>query len=509
MDGSPGVERQNACMSSAPARASEFARLRTTCFGATIGPSTSHSLDPMHPITHCILRFACSYHCCITPHTRCILRTLCQHQCLHDMPNRYLVPAPLSARSDGPLLGGKPVCTAQTPLSASHHSSFLIPHSAFLASVSPPLSLGLSLSLFSLPSSLAMTTSAQSSTSISSGMARGTAGYSRRDTRDATTAVRTLLTALVRYRRHAKVIMDKQTELCPPEPGMKFRGTWKAESTSDADTPHICFLEKMLYCVALVRSKNLTAVHPEHDMSCYFQVMMEHCVLPGVGASDDRWMLLAFPRTGLLLVTNEGKNIMWTMTLPAPICQSCACPDCGHHPAETPLLMPATVTPPAARLVNVETNPGPAPRGFRVSLRNHSVPRINACDFYALLAFEKQHATLFEHASAPRQGGEAMSGVAVQINAFNEVFNHSQYGEELRALIDSAKRFDREYEPIVPPTTTGPRSDCAAPAPAPAAVGPVCIRCALPALPRCYSDEGRREVAISGLCEPCFDRITC
>lgn len=38
--------------------------------------------------------------------------------------------------------------------------------------------------------------------------------------------------------------------------------------------------------------------------------------------------------------------------------------------------------------------------------------------------------------------------------------------------------------------------------------GPICLVCKLPALPRCYSDAGRREVAISGLCEPCFDRAT-
>ena len=33
----------------------------------------------------------------------------------------------------------------------------------------------------------------------------------------------------------------------------------------------------------------------------------------------------------------------------------------------------------------------------------------------------------------------------------------------------------------------------------------LCIRCGLPALERCYSDAGRVEVLISGLCELCFD----
>jgi hypothetical protein len=219
------------------------------------------------------------------------------------------------------------------------------------------------------------------------------------------------------------------------------------------------------------------------------------------------------------LLQLKRKTFTWMQASPSALHNPCQCCTSFFIPHSSFL---ASVSPPLSlvsrsllslpsslAMTTSAPTPGPVTSGFRVSLRNHSVPRINACDFYALMAFEKQHAALFQRASAPRQGSEAMSGVAVQINAFNEVFNHSQYGDKLRALIDSAKRFDREYEPIVPPTTTGPRSDCAAPAPAPAAVGPVCIRCALPALPRCYSDEGRREVAISGLCEPCFDRITC
>jgi hypothetical protein len=34
-----------------------------------------------------------------------------------------------------------------------------------------------------------------------------------------------------------------------------------------------------------------------------------------------------------------------------------------------------------------------------------------------------------------------------------------------------------------------------------------CIQCGLPAMQRCYSDDGRREFHISGLCEVCFDEI--
>ena len=32
-----------------------------------------------------------------------------------------------------------------------------------------------------------------------------------------------------------------------------------------------------------------------------------------------------------------------------------------------------------------------------------------------------------------------------------------------------------------------------------------CIQCKMPAIPRCYSEAGRREYQISGLCEICFD----
>ena len=35
-----------------------------------------------------------------------------------------------------------------------------------------------------------------------------------------------------------------------------------------------------------------------------------------------------------------------------------------------------------------------------------------------------------------------------------------------------------------------------------------CIQCNQPALQNCYSEAGRREFAISGLCEKCFDQIT-
>ena len=34
-----------------------------------------------------------------------------------------------------------------------------------------------------------------------------------------------------------------------------------------------------------------------------------------------------------------------------------------------------------------------------------------------------------------------------------------------------------------------------------------CIRCNEFALPNCYSDAGRKEYKISGLCEKCFDKM--
>ena len=37
---------------------------------------------------------------------------------------------------------------------------------------------------------------------------------------------------------------------------------------------------------------------------------------------------------------------------------------------------------------------------------------------------------------------------------------------------------------------------------------PLCIRCHRPAYEHCYSQAGRDEVGISGLCEECFDEIT-
>jgi len=36
----------------------------------------------------------------------------------------------------------------------------------------------------------------------------------------------------------------------------------------------------------------------------------------------------------------------------------------------------------------------------------------------------------------------------------------------------------------------------------------ICVHCREEALPKCYSEEGREEYYISGLCEKCFDELT-
>lgn len=35
----------------------------------------------------------------------------------------------------------------------------------------------------------------------------------------------------------------------------------------------------------------------------------------------------------------------------------------------------------------------------------------------------------------------------------------------------------------------------------------LCVQCKEPALPKCYSDLGRKEYGISGMCEICFDAL--
>ena len=36
----------------------------------------------------------------------------------------------------------------------------------------------------------------------------------------------------------------------------------------------------------------------------------------------------------------------------------------------------------------------------------------------------------------------------------------------------------------------------------------ICVNCKEEALPKCYSEAGRKEFRISGMCERCFDEIS-
>ena len=154
--------------------------------------------------------------------------------------------------------------------------------------------------------------------------------YTRRETREATEQVRTLLSGLMRDRRDPKVVLEQQAVLCPPEPGMRCRATWDAFGAPDDHTPHICRIAQMLLCVRIARSTQVKVDNAELDMSHYHQAVMHQCCLPGVGTRKDRWTMLAFPRTGLLIVISENKNIAWSMTLPETDLRSPHCP-CPHR----------------------------------------------------------------------------------------------------------------------------------------------------------------------------------
>ena len=54
--------------------------------------------------------------------------------------------------------------------------------------------------------------------------------YTRRETREATEEVRTLLSSLKRDRRRPIVVLEQQAELRPPGPGMKCRMMWDADA---------------------------------------------------------------------------------------------------------------------------------------------------------------------------------------------------------------------------------------------------------------------------------------
>ncbi len=75
-----------------------------------------------------------------------------------------------------------------------------------------------------------------------------------------------------------------------------------------------------------------------------------------------------------------------------------------------------------------------------ITLRHHAVPRINANDFRALKRFEAAHPELYAHfgsTDGPQWQGTYLDAL-VQANAFNQVFHHSRWGEELKRLMQQS-----------------------------------------------------------------------
>jgi hypothetical protein len=102
-----------------------------------------------------------------------------------------------------------------------------------------------------------------------------------------------------------------------------------------------------------------------------------------------------------------------------------------------------------------------------ISLRNHTTPRINAIDFYALMGFEHKHPELYGNARAPRQTNNFGKDAGTQMQAFNLVFNHPRWKDEFVALIAWTKQFSEEYDnsmiehtPVVSCPPPGKPSNC-------------------------------------------------
>lgn len=79
-----------------------------------------------------------------------------------------------------------------------------------------------------------------------------------------------------------------------------------------------------------------------------------------------------------------------------------------------------------------------------ISLRRHSIPRINQGDFAALKWFEKAHPELYVSARVAKYTSsgsmqQQMNNIVAQMNAFNAVFNHPDHKQELMALIEEAR----------------------------------------------------------------------
>lgn len=85
-------------------------------------------------------------------------------------------------------------------------------------------------------------------------------------------------------------------------------------------------------------------------------------------------------------------------------------------------------------------------------MRHQAHPFIHAPDFNALKRFEAKHPKLYRTAPAP-------SSPVSQIGAFNAVFGHETYGEELKQMVAEAERaLDTTYATVGRYTMKAPRS---------------------------------------------------
>jgi len=72
-------------------------------------------------------------------------------------------------------------------------------------------------------------------------------------------------------------------------------------------------------------------------------------------------------------------------------------------------------------------------------MRKQTRSAINGNDWKALKHFEHIHPELYTGAKAPR-GSSNLEAMVSQMDAFNVVFDHPQYGEEFKAMIERAKK---------------------------------------------------------------------
>ena len=77
-----------------------------------------------------------------------------------------------------------------------------------------------------------------------------------------------------------------------------------------------------------------------------------------------------------------------------------------------------------------------------VSLRHHNNPCINGKDFEALKVFEAAHPNLYANCHAPRPTEHWARNVGAQMAAFNNLWNHPQWGRTFQQLLRSNGRME-------------------------------------------------------------------